>query len=398
MRQSLLVAFFCLLAVQVAESLYRAVPPEANYNFTEFVNSLNYPVEEHDVVTADGYILTFYRIQAKNSQIRSGLQPVLVNHGLLDSSDSWIINVENQAPGFMLANAGFDVWFANNRGNKYSLGHVDPVNFNSSDSNSAFWDYSWQEMSEYDLPAGLQYVAQQTGKTVHYMGHSEGTTIMFAALSRRDPTIISSLGKFIALAPAVFVQHSTSVIVEVGGWMKAGTVLKELDTFLDRKKFGWMTQKNRNRWETICSVAIDICIERVRLLSDAKTSVDNTSRFPITSGHYPAGSSVQNMYYWSQMFNNPDFSMYDYGHDTNIQVYGTPNPPVYDLSKITEPVHMFVGNYDELAPLSDTSNLRSKLTGSSSVEYRTYELGHASFIWGKDTATYVNDVISVLNS
>jgi len=398
MHQSILVTIFCILGAQIAQSAYLVVPPEANYNFIELANSLNYPVEQHDVTTADGYILTYFRIQAKNTQIRSGLQPLLLNHGLLDSSDSFIINIENEAPGLLLANAGFDVWFANNRGNKYSLGHVDPVNYNSSDAGSKFWDFSWQEMSIYDLPAGLQYVAQQTGITPHYAGHSEGTTIMFAALARRDSNVINHFGKFIALAPAVFVQHSTSVVVEVGGWLKAGNVLKELDTLLDRKKFGWMSQKSRNTWEYICSKAIDICIERVRLLSDAKTSVDNTSRFPITSGHYPAGSSVQNMYYWSQMFNNPDFSMYDYGKNGNIQVYGTPEPPVYDLGQIVEPVHMFVGEYDELAPLTDTSSLRGKLTGSSNVEYRTYPLGHASFLWGLDVATYVNDVISVLNS
>jgi pimeloyl-ACP methyl ester carboxylesterase len=394
----LFLALVSLISIHAALAGFINIPKEANYNFIQLASSMNYPVEQHTVQTDDGYLLTLFRIQAKNTQIRSGLPAVLLNHGLLDSSDSFIVNNEEQAAGLLIANAGYDVWITNNRGNKYSLDHVDPVNFNSSDPNSAFWDFSWQDMSEHDLPAVIQYVAQQTGQKVNYIGHSEGTTIMFAALSRRDPAVTANLNKFVALAPAVFLQHSSSIVVEIGGWIKAGKLLTAFDKFLNRKKFGWMTDLSRNLWESVCVLALDLCIERVRLLSDAKTNVDNVHRFPITSGHYPAGSSVQNMFYWSQMFNNPDFQMFDYGTDINNQIYGQPVPPNYDLSKITEPVYMFVGEYDELASPADTATLRSALTGSSHVEYRTYPLGHASFIWGLDVASYVNDVLVVLSS
>jgi len=398
MSKAILIALISLICIQAAFGKFINIPKEANYDFKQLAGSLNYPVEEHTVQTDDGYLLTVFRIQAKNTQIKSGLPAIILNHGLLDSADSFIINNEEQAPGLLIANAGYDVWVTNNRGNKYSLGHIDPVNHNSSDANSQFWDFSWQDMSEHDLPAFIQYVAQQTGGPVDYVGHSEGTTVMFAALARRDPAILQNLKKFIALAPAVFLQHSSSPLVEIGGWLKAGTILNQFDKFVHRKKFGWLTNLSRNLWESVCVLTLDLCIERVRLLSDAKTAVDNVHRFPITSGHYPAGSSVQNMYYWSQMFNNPDFSKFDYGTAGNLEKYGTATPPLYDLSQITEPVYMFVGQYDELASLPDTATLKGQLTGSSHVEYRTYPLGHASFIWGLDVAAYVNDVLNVLSA
>jgi hypothetical protein len=45
-----------------------------------------------------------FRIQKKGTEIRAGLQPIILQHGLLDSSDTFLINDEDKAPGFMLAN------------------------------------------------------------------------------------------------------------------------------------------------------------------------------------------------------------------------------------------------------------------------------------------------------
>ena len=47
-----------------------------------------------------------------------------LQHGLLDSSDSFIINEESKALGFVLANKGYDVWIGNTRGNKHSIEHI----------------------------------------------------------------------------------------------------------------------------------------------------------------------------------------------------------------------------------------------------------------------------------
>jgi len=112
---------------------------------------------------------------------------------LLDSGDDWIINEEHLAPGLLLANSGYDVWIGNTRGNRYSQSHATYGDRPS--SSSPYWDFSWQEISQYDLPAAFEYIANVTGKqTIHYVGHSQGTAIMFAALSRRDPTILKYLG------------------------------------------------------------------------------------------------------------------------------------------------------------------------------------------------------------
>lgn len=45
-----------------------------------------YPLETYEAVTPDGYILTVYRIPAKDSEA----QPVFVQHGLLMDSGVWV--------------------------------------------------------------------------------------------------------------------------------------------------------------------------------------------------------------------------------------------------------------------------------------------------------------------
>ena len=39
-----------------------------------------------------------------------------------------------------------------------------------------FWQFSWDQMGQYDLPSMLQYVRELTGQQIIYIGHSMGTT------------------------------------------------------------------------------------------------------------------------------------------------------------------------------------------------------------------------------
>lgn len=71
------------------------------------------------------------------------------------------------APAFYFANKGFDVWVGNSRGNFYSRNHI------SLDPNSKqFWEFSFDEMSEFDLPAAFEYIGNMTNQKINYIGHS----------------------------------------------------------------------------------------------------------------------------------------------------------------------------------------------------------------------------------
>jgi lysosomal acid lipase/cholesteryl ester hydrolase len=103
--------------------------------------------------------------------------------------------------GFILADAGYDVWLGNVRGNTYGRNHV---KYNV--KQDEFWDFSWQDMADYDLPATINHALKIGNQTkLIYIGHSQGTMITFAKLSEVNSELADKIKLFIALGPVATV-------------------------------------------------------------------------------------------------------------------------------------------------------------------------------------------------
>ena len=85
---------------------------------------------------------------------------------------------------------------------------------------------------------------------------------------------------------------------------------------------------------------------------------------PFVMAHFPSGSSTKNFVHYQQMLKKDQFKMFDYGEKKNMKIYGQKTAPHYDLSKITFPVHLYVGKYDRLADQEDAKRLFNELTNS----------------------------------
>ena len=113
--------------------------------------------EKFDVTTEDGYILTLFRIPGLLNEEPSeeAKPPVLFQHGINLSAVSWIHHSPEVAPAFVAARAGYDVWLTNHRGNLFSQEHTTLV---PGKDDKKYWNFSFQEMADYDLPAIIELI------------------------------------------------------------------------------------------------------------------------------------------------------------------------------------------------------------------------------------------------
>jgi hypothetical protein len=191
--------------------------------YAEKIHKAGYKFEEHKIQTEDGYILTAWRIPGKNlininfvkknneKNILKKKRPIMLQHGLFDSSYTWIMLNSTESLAFKLADEGHDVWITNNRGNGFSLEHIDPVEYDSNYFYSKFWDFTFHEMAIYDLPANVRYIKNITGwDKISYVGHSQGSVQYFIQYTQDPEFVENNIDKFVALGTVVNVFNTVS--------------------------------------------------------------------------------------------------------------------------------------------------------------------------------------------
>uniref|UniRef100_A0A914VVL9 Lipase n=1 Tax=Plectus sambesii TaxID=2011161 RepID=A0A914VVL9_9BILA len=393
-----LVALSVLLAL-VFGTTVRADDPEEHMSVPEIITYWGYTAETIPVTTEDGYILQVHRIPYGKSGPGTGKRPVVfLQHGLLCQSSNWVTNLPNEAAGFMFADAGFDVWMGNMRGNTYGLQHthLDP-------NSHEFWQFSWDEMAKYDLQAMIDEALRQTGQTsLYYVGHSQGTLTMFSKLaSDTDQTFTPKIRKFFALAPVGTVGHIQGALYYIGEYL--GTAIEFLMHLFGEDQF----LPGKTIMDTLAAFFCGIfhhsnplCNNILFLIGGPDSKQFNASRIPVYLGHTPAGTSTQNMVHWVQTVKSDQQQMYDYGSSAeNQQHYGNPVPPIYDVSQIRAPVYLYYSDYDWLG---DTKDINDHLIPNIKPEYLVgnfplYEFNHFDFIWGMRAAAEVyNPIINII--
>ncbi|VDD90165.1 unnamed protein product [Enterobius vermicularis] len=359
------------------------MPPETNMNVIEIIAYHGYPAEIFTFTTPDGYILEVHRIPCGKTDLRtceSKRRPVIFfQHGLLGSSADWVTNLPNQSAAFLFADAGFDVWMGNIRGNKYSIWHK---NFTSSDK--VYWQFSWDEMANFDLETMINGVLEVTGREdLYYVGHSQGTLIMFAKLSN-DRLFTKKIRKFFALAPVATVGHIKGLIHYI-----AEHFLKHplAEIIFGNKDFLPNTRFSKMISELMCGIHYmnPLCDSVLFQIAGPESNQFNQSRVVVYLTHTPAGTSTRNIFHWSQMVKSKMVQKYDYGtNEENYRHYGQPTPPVYNLTNIDAQIYIFWSDKDWLADQTDVEDSLLNVLRPYCMKNvsRLVDFNHVDFIWG----------------
>ncbi|XP_037942701.1 lipase 3-like, partial [Teleopsis dalmanni] len=351
-----------------------------------------YPAEKHKTITEDGYIITLFRIPYSNKlQNQDAYRPiVLLQHGLFSCSDAWILTGPENALPFILADNGFDVWFGNARGNTYSRNHT-----TISLKHPNFWRFSWHEIGYYDIPAMIDYAIATNGqnqKSIHYVGHSQGTTVNLVLLSSR--TEYNAKMKTVHLfAPVAFMSNMNDKLVRTLapylGHTNVYSALFGSQEFVPHNDLFMLLAYNACGSE---SILLGLCTSISYMLEGEETNTNRTA-LPLLAETHPAGASTDQICHYMQEQQSGYFRRFDFGSSKNMKMYGQSTPPDYTVDQITAELHLWYSDNDDLAAVVDVEKLADLLPNRELHHVEDPTWAHGDFTMAMEAPTVINEPV-----
>eukprot|EP00246_Nothoceros_aenigmaticus_P011695 TRINITY_DN3302_c0_g1_i1.p1 TRINITY_DN3302_c0_g1~~TRINITY_DN3302_c0_g1_i1.p1 ORF type:complete len:282 (-),score=27.04 TRINITY_DN3302_c0_g1_i1:309-1154(-) len=238
----------------------------------------------------------------------------------------------------------------------------------------AFWDWSWDELAAYDLPAVLEFIYKTTGSRIYYVGHSQGTIMALAAFTE------TKLAEFVSaaalLSPISYLEHITSKFCSNAARMYIDKFVKKMGL----AEFGLRSDIAVQLLDMVCMNMDVECGDFLTAITGPNCCF-NSTRIPYYLQYEPHSTSLKNMEHLAQMVRKGEFKKYDYGWLGNLKNYYRLTPPVYDLSLVPKsfPMWMAYGGNDALADPVDLLRTINELPTKPVLVYEE-SYGHIDFI------------------
>ncbi|XP_018395684.1 PREDICTED: lipase 3-like [Cyphomyrmex costatus] len=377
-----------VVRVKKPEEVKTAKNNVTTLDFIGLVEKNGYSAEEHYTITEDGYILVLHRLLGnplfKDQRSR---KVVFLQHGLLCTSDCWVIFGAGKDLAFLLADKGYDVWIGNNRGNAYCQSHI-----KISPQNKEFWQFSYHEIAMRDLPAMIDFILRYTKqKNLHYIGHSMGTTILFTLLSMK-PEYNAKIRLGICLAPVAIwkeisplLEHFRSKMPKIMEFLESNGMYEIASLSSTSIRIG----------RTLCTdkaITQPICAAVIFVIAGSDPVQLNTTAMPEVFSYAPAGISLQTIRHFYQNIITQKFQALDNGYLDNYKKYKQKTPIMYDLKKVTAPLALYYSVNDLLASKSNVLEIYKYLPNVILLEENPYKLfNHLDFLWAIDAKTLLYD-------
>ena len=367
-----------------------STPVQHISTYQKMINQAGYYFEEHKICTEDGYILTAWRIPCllneTNMDLYKKRKPVILQHGLIDSSYTWLLLDKEHSLPFLLVDNKFDVWLTNTRGNAVSFEHENPQEFDSAKIDSKYWNFSFHEMAIYDLPANVDYIKEKTGfEKIDYICHSQGGLIYFIMYTMNQKFIEENFEHFISLGTVITTFTSESNLIKLGSYSKLPEIVDTLhiNNILCFNKFFYDAISN------FCKFFNKPCYNIVKFIvsNNFETKRINMSKLFSEFLYVPAGTSSKNLRHWMQIYNTKRLARYDYGEKKNFEIYKTKKSPIYDLSEFKNykiKSRLYTSDKDPFSNIDDLHHLTKYLNDKYVQIKRMINYNHMDFLWSDD--------------
>eukprot|EP00355_Strombidium_rassoulzadegani_P007391 CAMPEP_0168618152 /NCGR_PEP_ID=MMETSP0449_2-20121227/5922_1 /TAXON_ID=1082188 /ORGANISM="Strombidium rassoulzadegani, Strain ras09" /LENGTH=396 /DNA_ID=CAMNT_0008659013 /DNA_START=769 /DNA_END=1956 /DNA_ORIENTATION=+ len=356
--------------------------PDYFKSFFELTEDVGLQGECHVAQTVDGYLLNIFRVKTEN--LMEGAPVVFMQHGLFGSADNFVMNGE-KSPAFMLAKAGYDVWVGNSRGSRYSKGHISL----DSEKDYDYWKFSIDSMANSDLPAAIDYVRGQTGRSkVSFFAHSQGTTQIVMAMAT-DLEFWKQRLNLVLACPPVIISDDKNVLYDSG---------QRVYPFLERTlaNYGIFEMFGQNWDNLIKTVKVFVPKLQDQIVSQYTVGdLNDPARAQVFFGHYPHGASVRNLAHLGQIVSRGELIHYDFmDEEQNLKAYGSRQAKKIDISKIRDiPFAMFTGKYDRVVSVEKNRLFAEMIPAVTYFE--EVEADHITFLIGRDMS-YMEKVKGLL--
>jgi len=348
-------------------------------DYKSFISNLGLNLEEINVITEDRYILSIWELTSKDINNRNG-KSIILQHGLLDGAFTWVI-LEEKSLAKLLCDEGYKVYLPNIRGSKFSKSHLD---YDIS-LNSEFWDFSFDEIAEYDLTAIISLIKKRDNvDKLDYIGHSQGTLTFFLNYMSNPDFLENSINHFIGLATVANVNNATHFILNL---LKTSNLLKiiPIKNFLSfPTEIGQvLVPFCEGKGKILCKSILKMCFGGLSI-DTGRVDYDRLGKNIFL--YEPGGTSIQNVKHWIQVYSAKKLIKYDYGSKSeNKKHYGIEEPPEYDLKnmkKYSIKSMVTISDTDPFCNPNDTLDFLKKIEDQSIVEVMNLtNYDHIDYLW-----------------
>ncbi|KAF5294559.1 hypothetical protein FQR65_LT10751 [Abscondita terminalis] len=363
--------------------------PDTNLNVSEIIKNRGYPLEIHDVVTDDGYILTTFRIpHGKNDEIKKIRPPIFLQHGVLLNS-ACFVNRGNKSLAFILADAGYDVWLGNFRGTMYSRRHV-----SLTDEDKEYWNFDTYELGRYDAGANINIIYKLTKQQVVYLGYSFGSTAGYMYCASFPHIASEKVKIIIGMAPTLYLKEWKNIskyIIPL--WLK----MQPLALKFTKGEVYIRGKAPSPLRKYVClpyPIQMYICQFFDMLVAGFDYGQNDPETLPVTIVQNTDATSYRTITHGLQLIQKGTFDYCDYGPELNKAKYGVEELPQYDLSRLSIPTYLIYAKNDMMITKENVLKSYEILLKMKINVYGVYEIKHDDF--NHDDFIAARDVVPLL--